>query len=803
MSEPLSLGHFVSLLMERDYVPPPQHRFGGDVVVEYRWDPAGAVRVIRKTHSGRLCQGHEYEAMSLVAAARVKRCVHGNVLTDSVQGSLSIEMKDHGLDLGVWGTLLGFGPTSPLNEPAVLLVIWREVLEALHEFHSAGLVHGDVKEDNICLPTRGRVTCSTEGVVSATLLCKKLTLIDLGFSLPKVLTSRTLWTDAHGAPYWVGGPHVSPHYSRVQEIAHARRDPTLLNYLDWRIDLFSTAHLVEDWSRRLRVQGRHASDGSGRNRTAADRLLAALPRRLREFDTDPQALAAPAMPHLRLIAAIDDAIGADAFREIAVKFPRPAATNGQATTKRNEAQPLSESLIARIAAEIGLSTPPSTHQPLPRSPIMDATTTKSGQFDFVIDGSNALLHLALNGAPSVRLFCAMLAMLDRNGKRFKVWFDKSIYHHIEERGGDLELFRWLVDALNRAQVLGMEAWADPHIAEDCKKHAAPVINGTDNNTSWTGYFPPIIRCTASASRDKGAIALILYPAGGGEKLMQTDAAASFQFAGQTFQALGAGSELVAAGLRRMAPEPDALGRKDYGNLLVLALDASKSMNTPDTHNGVARHKLVTDTVRQLFSVEGLGASSIGRSLWIAVLSFGEDIRVVRPGEEEGVFFPLKHWMLASESVDYTAGVAREATNIRLALDRAAAFIEEFVQKDREERKLAKKWQTKTVVMLTDGEHQLGVNGQVEKTKDIHEHVYRTVHRAADVRFGFIGLGQGADNAALNRWASQASPQQLDMAQTRQVVLQGSALHVVVDPKAADAATAIRAFIDVVSSKAVQ
>lgn len=814
----VTVEHYLSMLLDKDYVPPRQVRFGGDVVIEYRKVPGAGSMIIRKIHSGRLRHGHEYEAMSLVSAARIKRCVHANVLNDSAEGTLSIEMKDHGLDLAAWADIAGFAPSSPLSSPTVLLALWREVIEALHEFHAAGMVHGDVKDDNICMPVRGKPVRLADGSIAVTWNLKKITLIDLGFSFPKKLTARSLWKDAEGRPYWVSGPHVSQNYVAVQHKAHERNDPTLLNSLDWRVDLFSAAWTVDNWNKRAGLKSYRPGTDSSETDAEAHRLLLALPRRLRTFDTDPLSYSAPKMPHQSIVDEIDQIIGKSRLQEISVRLRAPGA--GPAV-RGGSAPPdlqITESLLSDIAAKIGRAVhvkddrgdtyATQTASDQTRSTFNNSAEGRSmpaSTFDYVIDGSNTLLKLELDGVPSIRLFAALLRLLDSEKKTFKVWFDSSIYPILEkERGGDIALFKRLVAALNRRNVLQITDWADPMIQEDCKLHGAPVINGGDRNTSWK-YLPPIIRCSISQSANRRGLPLFLYPAGGGEKFMQCDASLAFSFDGLEFSALSPTDLAAPTLVQRMAPDPVERfgrreGRKDSGNLLVLALDASNSMDSTDAHGGKTRHSLVTTAVRDFLSIGGFGKSRIASSTWVAVLSFAEDVRVVTPGAADGIFFPTKTWIDAVDQVNYLHGAKRGSTNLRLALDRAASFIEELVQRDKLEKKLAKEWQAKSVVMLTDGEHKVRLDsGKVEESDDIDDHVYRTVHRAPDIQFGFIGLGQGADNQALGRWASAASQRQMELAKTRDVPLHGGVLHVAVDPAAATAARAIRAFIDVASS----
>ena len=71
------------------------------------------------------------------------------------------------------------------------------------------------------------------------------------------------------------------------------------------------------------------------------------------------------------------------------------------------------------------------------------------RYDYVIDGSNVLLENKVDKKASVRLFAALLSMLDQKGLTYRVWFDESIFRHLAEKGGDEPAFKRLLENLQR------------------------------------------------------------------------------------------------------------------------------------------------------------------------------------------------------------------------------------------------------------------------------------------------------------------------------------------------------------------
>ncbi len=425
------------------------------------------------------------------------------------------------------------------------------------------------------------------------------------------------------------------------------------------------------------------------------------------------------------------------------------------------------------------------------------TTQNSGvsAVDFVIDGSNVLLakQCRIDGKPSIRAFAALLAMLEANAKAFKVWFDSSIYHHVEENGGDVDELKRLISELNLRSQLDIISRADIGIQKDCQLFNAAVINGGDRNDSWRGWVPKILRCRLNVVNGN-EITVYVAPAGSGAKLFSESMSKAFNFRGMQFAALDATtpSDVGAS----WAPQPKFKGRRPHGNLLVLALDASPSMDEQDTFDGRSRAAHVNDILKA--TMEGLSDSSIASSLHVCILSFSSDVVLHTANDSGFVFSPLRDWQNAPLS-DYLSGVSRNGTNIRLALDRAADYVDGFRQSGTAQQ-LAMNWKNATVVMLTDGSHCAEINGEDEQSKDILNHVFTTLSRSENVSFGFLGLGDGADMQSLCSWGSEATPLQIELARRKDVMLESGRLCVKANNGDAKLNSIVRSFIDVASSR---
>lgn len=140
-------------------------------------------------------------------------------------------------------------------------------LAALDELHEYGFVHGDVKEDNVCIPFDTRQI--QQGKVA--IHFDQLRLIDVTYSiLPDVPLHRPLPLRA------IDGSYQSKLLHQAIEADNTSGRPVQANRLDWKIDLFSLGSMLE----RLLNRADEASSWSRHNRDAATDLI----RRLKAFD---------------------------------------------------------------------------------------------------------------------------------------------------------------------------------------------------------------------------------------------------------------------------------------------------------------------------------------------------------------------------------------------------------------------------------------------------------------------------------------------------------------------------------------
>ncbi len=246
-----------------------------------------------------------------------------------------------------------------------------------------------------------------------------------------------------------------------------------------------------------------------------------------------------------------------------------------------------------------------------------------------------------------------------------------------------------------------------------------------------------------------------------------------------------------------ARQPKFKGRRAPGSLLVLALDASPSMDSRDTYDGRSRAAHVNDILKA--TVDGLSQSAIASHLQLCILSFSTDVVLKTANSSGYVFSSIQEWQNMPLG-DYLLDVEREGTNIRLALDRATDYIDGFRQSEVAQQ-LAVNWRHATVVMLTDGEHHtLSSDGKLEESKDIINHVFATLSRSESTCFGFVGLGEGADNDSLISWASEATENQTATARRKRVQLISDRLYVGANNRDSDLDTIVRSFVDVASSR---
>ena len=206
----------------------------------------------------------------------------------------SVTTVDAGVTIADW---LGVKPSytkgvtlpHPFWHIGPFLELIRACLLALHEIHRCGIVHCDIKEDNICLPYTP-YPLSTGQIVS--MQFGRLRLIDFAFSicrdrpLQRPLPIRIL-------------PGNDTYQSKLlksaieKDLANCQGASIHAQQLDYRVDLYSLGYMA---GRIL------TSDGNTDH--AAWQGAYQLVEQLKAFDNG-QEHANPELPHERLIAEID------------------------------------------------------------------------------------------------------------------------------------------------------------------------------------------------------------------------------------------------------------------------------------------------------------------------------------------------------------------------------------------------------------------------------------------------------------------------------------------------------------------
>lgn len=244
---------------------------------------------------------HECELLMSFKSLHLSRVVQvGALHWDGPNTFDRVETLDAGPSLMDW---LRINPVSqdgsvcvhPLASPSAFLLLIRGLMLALHEIHSAGFVHCDLREANVCLafskhPTdTGAITPDWNG----------LKLIDFAFSLSKNHPLREPLPIAPRTHL-----HSMAFIDALEDddrSGQARRVPKL----DWRIDLFALGTMLQRLFEHLRPQWpteaqNHVSEADG----VVERLIADL--KAQDFSTK---VAPDLQTHKRLLQPVDRAIG--------------------------------------------------------------------------------------------------------------------------------------------------------------------------------------------------------------------------------------------------------------------------------------------------------------------------------------------------------------------------------------------------------------------------------------------------------------------------------------------------------------
>ena len=201
----------------------------------------------------------------------------------------AIETLDAGVTLHDWlnlsvrydGGLVCQHPFQPLSQ---FLRLLQACLRALDGIHALGIVHSDLKPDNLCLP-HTPYPCQAGPLA---IDFDKLALIDFAFALSP---QRPLLRPLPVLP-------TQGYQAGLLKTA-LRSGPTAQQQLDWRLDLYSLGYLADDILRQSLIvppgiQARAALAG-------AERLVATL----LSFDRERRLWETMQRPHAKLLAEID------------------------------------------------------------------------------------------------------------------------------------------------------------------------------------------------------------------------------------------------------------------------------------------------------------------------------------------------------------------------------------------------------------------------------------------------------------------------------------------------------------------
>lgn len=305
----------------------------------------------------------ENRFLNLFSGWRLQHVVQPHQLTANSPGGVfnTVDTHDAGLTIEEWLQVAahyadGNTYSHPFRRGEDFLRLMRACLAALQEIHERGVVHCDIKQDNICLPWTP--SPYLPGVPLKPDFAE-LRLIDFSFSLSRDLPL------AQPLPIEPSADYQSPLLKTALKAdrSHGRSDKTA--QLDYRVDLFGLGHM-----------GRQIMDGSSfvwepEERGASGKAL------MREVMDDLLALGSGktplrhvlGRPHQRLIGKLDlwlrDAREQDAFVPIARTVPPGAARVTPVT-------PSMETPVTPVVTPVPDQVkPPDPDIPAPANPVKD------------------------------------------------------------------------------------------------------------------------------------------------------------------------------------------------------------------------------------------------------------------------------------------------------------------------------------------------------------------------------------------------------------------------------------------------
>jgi len=194
----------------------------------------------------------------------------------------------------------GTTQAHPFTHAYMFFSLLKACLVALKEIHRIGIVHCDIKADNICLPY-SPYPFNSESDNPITIDFEHIRLIDFAFS---ITPERLL---KHHLPILPKAPYQSNSLKSALQTDYSpsQQQNLAVQQLDWRVDLFSLGYMAEQ------LLGTMPKAAGGRSAYAdAERIV----KRLKAFDAEMPRIN-ETLPHDGLIENLDKLIGTQEISE--------------------------------------------------------------------------------------------------------------------------------------------------------------------------------------------------------------------------------------------------------------------------------------------------------------------------------------------------------------------------------------------------------------------------------------------------------------------------------------------------------
>ncbi len=166
----------------------------------------------------------------------------------SEQGMTEVATLDAGLTIEEWqqvGVLLADGSRllNPWLSGDNLLRLTHACLQALREIHAIGVIHCDIKPDNICLPYHPRSQVF-DPEQSLRIDFSQLQLIDFSFSLSADIPLQEAVLPINSRS--TSAAYIAPAFAQALQEDQCLGRPQQVNALDYRIDLYSLGYMLDN-----------------------------------------------------------------------------------------------------------------------------------------------------------------------------------------------------------------------------------------------------------------------------------------------------------------------------------------------------------------------------------------------------------------------------------------------------------------------------------------------------------------------------------------------------------------------------